>query len=146
MRHSLVDVNIAPARRALRVVAAVLLLVAGGWTGTARADTAEGATVLGTVVLAGGFCGAAAANMQPCRAPDAPAAGVELVFVPEGAAAASASAGVDGAGFLAARLKPGTYEVRLAHPNLSLRLDGTSLVVTAGQITQISLRLQAMRP
>ena len=125
---------------------AMLLLVATGCAGIAKVQAEEAPNVLGTVVMAGGFCGAAAVNMPPCRVPDAPASGVELVFVPVGEAADGASAGVNGAGFLAASLKPGTYEVRLAHPNLSLRLDSTSLVVTAGQITQVSLRIAAMRP
>jgi hypothetical protein len=140
--------NRALVRQAFRVGAAgaVLLLVATGCTGMARVQAGEAANVLGTVVMVGGFCGAAAANMPPCRVPDAPASGVELAFVAQGEAADSTTAGVDDAGFLAASLKPGTYEVRLAHPNLSLRLDSTSLVVAAGQITQISLRIAAMRP
>jgi len=129
----------------------MLLLVAIGCTGLVWAEAGEAPNVLGTVVMAGGFCGAAPANMPPCRVPDAPASGLELVFVPKGEVASHASdsanaSTVDGAGFLAASLKPGTYEVRLAHPNLSLRLDSTSLVVTAGQITQVSLRIDAIRP
>jgi len=157
MRRPFAKINLAPAYRALGVqaVAATLLLVATGCTGLVWAEAGEAPNVLGTVVMAGGFCGAAPANMPPCRVPDAPASGLELVFVPKGEAAANASNSanasesasiVDGAGFLAASLKPGTYEVRLAHPNLSLRLDSTSLVVTAGKITQITLRIDAMRP
>ena len=148
MRRPFAKIDRALVRQAFRARAAgaMLLLVASGCAGIAKVQAEEGPNVLGTVVMAGGFCGAAAVNMPPCRVPDAPASGVELAFVAKGEAADSTTAGVDGAGFLAASLKPGTYEVRLARPNLSLRLDGTSLVVKAGQITQISLRIEAMRP
>jgi hypothetical protein len=141
-----------------RFLATALLLAGLAWSppragagAGAGADDGAGPTVLASVVLAGGFCGAAAANMPPCRMPDAPAAHVALVFVPEGAGAGSGAAGattarVDGAGFLAASLKPGTYVVQLAQPGLALRLEATTVVVTAGQITQLALRIEALRP
>lgn len=115
------------------------------------AEDGAGPTVLASVVMAGGFCGAAAANMPPCRVPDAPAAHVALLFVPEGAGTGSDAAGattatVDDAGFLAASLKPGTYAVQLAQPSLALRMAATTVVVTAGQITQLALRIEALRP
>ena len=143
--------------RLLALMAAALLLAGLTFPPPAPALAKNGAedgagpTVLASVVLAGGFCGAAAMNMPPCRVPDAPAAHVALVFVPEGAGVGSGAAGattatVDDAGFLAASLKPGTYAVQLAQPGLALRLAATEVVVTPGHITQLTLRIEALRP
>ena len=137
--------------RALVLGATAATLLLAGVTSRGRAGADEGAspTLLASVVMAGGFCGAAAANQPPCRVPDAPAAHVALVFVPEGAGAgagAGTTAMVDGAGFLAASLKPGTYAVQLAQQGLALRLDATTVVVSEGHITQAALRIQALRP